>query len=470
VVTSIYQKSSRYLGIKDNEPMKIFNELLLKFEKPDWSANPEFCVIDTILESRPDIILMLKSYIIGSERASNFGRQDTPSVEQIVRAAIFKEMRGLDYRELEYAQNDSRICATFIKLDGREPYSFQMFQKYISRINPDTLHRVLVEINRIAISEGLEDVKSVSQDSTVVKTNIHYPTNNSLVWDCVKTSTRLLEQLKEEIDSLDFIDYTKSAKKTFYEINITRGEAKRIPLFQKQLILFTKVINQTSNAIKKKSTSIIAKVIQEELSKLLVLMKQVYDVTWRKEIKGEKVPNDDKIFSIYEQHTDIIVKGQREALFGHKINMAAGKSNLVLDCQILRGNPSDKSLFNPTINTVIGNYGIIPRDCTTDGGYASLANLESAKEAGIANIVFNKVVGSMQNIVSSSNMETRLRKWRSAMEAIISNIKRGFNIFTCNWKGWIHFQAKVLWSILAYNFRVMTGLILARIRSAPKVC
>jgi len=450
--------------------MKIFNELLLKFEKPDWSSNPEFCVIDTILESRPDIILMLKSDIVGSERASSFGRQDTPSVEQIVRAAIFKEMRGLDYRELEYAQNDSRICATFIKLDGREPYCFQMFQKYISRINPDTLHRVLVEINKMAISEGLEDVKSVSQDSTVVKTNIHYPTNNSLVWDCVKTSTRLLEQLKEEIDSLDFIDYTKSAKKTFYEINVTRGEAKRLPLFQKQLILFTKVINQTSNAIKKKSTSIIAEALQEELSKLLVLMKQVYDVTWRKEIKGEKVPNDDKIFSIYEQHTDIIVKGQREALFGHKINLAAGKSNLVLDCQILRGNPSDKSLYNPTIDNVIENYGIIPRDCTSDGGYASLANLESAQEAGIANIVFNKVVGSMQNIVSSSNMETRLRKWRSAIEAIISNIKRGFNIFTCNWKGWIHFQAKVLWSILAYNFRVMTGLIFARIKPAPEVC
>jgi len=170
-----------YLRIKDIESMKIFNDLLLKFEKPDWSTNPEFCVIDTILESRPDIILMLKSDIIGDEKASTFGRQDTPSVEQIVRAAIFKEMRGMDYRELEYAQNDSRICATFIKLDGRDPFSFQLFQKYISRIQPESLHRVLVEINRIAISEGLEDVKSVSQDSTVVKTNIHYPTNNSLV-------------------------------------------------------------------------------------------------------------------------------------------------------------------------------------------------------------------------------------------------------------------------------------------------
>lgn len=449
--------------------MKIFNGLLLKFEKPDWSGNPEFCVIDTILESRPDIILMLRSDIIGVEKASTFGRQDTPSVEQIARAAIFKEMRGMDYRELEYAQSDSRICEAFIKLEGRDPYSFQLFQKYISRINPESLHRLLVEINKIAISEGLEDVKSVSQDSTVVKTNIHYPTNNSLVWDCIKTSTRLLEQLKQEIDTLDFIDYTKSAKKTFYEINVNRKNKDRYDLFCKQLILFTKVINQTSNAIKKKSTSIIAWGIQEELTKLLSLMVQVYNVAYRKEINGEKVPSEEKLFSIYEQHTDIIVKGQREVLFGHKVNLAAGKSNLVLDCQVLQGNPADKSLYKQTIDRVIQNYEIVPRDSATDGGYACLANLEHAQKAGVVNIVFNKVVGSMQNIVSSLNMETRLKRWRSAMEAIISNIKRGFNIRTCSWKGWIHFQAKVLWSVLAYNFRVMTALILDRLKSDPLV-
>jgi len=449
--------------------MKMFNDFLLKFEKPDWSANPEFCVIDTILESRPDLILMFGSDIIGDEVPSSFGRQDTPSVEQIVRAAIFKEMRRMDYRELEYAQLDSRICETFIKLEGRDPFSFQLFQKYISRIKPESLHRALVEINKIAISEGLEDLQRVSQDSTVVKTNIHYPTNNSLVWDCVKTSTRLLEHLKQEIDTLDFIDYTKSAKKTFYEINVTRGEAKRLPLFHKQLILFTKVINQTSNAIKKKSTSIIAWSIQEELVKLRGLMVQVYDITYRKEIEGKKVPSEEKIFSIYEQHTDIIVKGQREVLFGHKVNLAAGKSNLVLDCQVVRGNPSDKALYQPTIDNIIQNYEIIPRDSATDGGYASLANRSHAQKAGIANIVFNKVVGSMQNIVSSLNMETRLKKWRSAMEAIISNIKRGFNIRICNWKGWGHFQAKVIWSVLAYNFRVMTGLILDRLQPDPQI-
>ena len=126
--------------------MKIFNDLLLKFEKPDWSVNPEFCVIDTMLESRPDLILMLRSDIIGSDRPSTFGRQDTPSVEQIVRAAIYKEMKGMDYRELEYAQSDSRICETFIKLDDRNPFSFQGF-----RLNAGDVFLEHLKTKRIAI-------------------------------------------------------------------------------------------------------------------------------------------------------------------------------------------------------------------------------------------------------------------------------------------------------------------------------
>ncbi len=443
--------------------MKIFNELILKFESTDWSKNPEFGLIDTILELHPELLLLLNDDIIKGEKDSNFGRKDVPTVEQIVRAAIYKEMKGLDYRELEYSQSDSRICASFIKLDMRKPYSFQMFQKYISKIRVGSLSKFLVEINKIAIESGYEDVEKIRQDSTVVESNIHYPTNNSLVWDCIKSSNRLLKQLKEEITDLNYIDYTKTAKSTYFKINNTKRDDKKIALFHKQLITFTKVINQTSNAIKKKSGSLAAQLIQTGLKELLPLMGQVYDITYRKEIALEIVPNDEKIFSIYELHTNIIVKGSRDVQFGHKINLATGKSNLILDCEVLNGNPSDKTLYKPTIKRIIKNYGVVPRDSSTDGGYASIENSKFATKEGIVNVVFNKVTGSLRNVVTSYNMETRLKKWRSGIEATISNLKRGFNIFRCNWKGWEHFQSKVLWSTLAYNFRVLTSMTLLRI-------
>lgn len=441
--------------------MKLYNTLVLKFEHPDWSHNPEFGLIDTILESYPYLIKILEDDITKGLKNRIFGRQDTPSVEQIVRAAIYKEMKGLEYRELEYAQLDSRICANFIKLDERKPFSFQMFQSYISKISAESLTKLLVEINKIAIEQGYEDLLSLRQDSTVVETNIHYPTNNSLVWDCIKTSTNLLSSLKKEISQIEYRDYTKTAKTTYYKINVTKTKDKRIDLFNKQLITFTKAINQTSNIIKKKQKcSLKTEAIYLKLTQLQTLMEQVYDMTYSREILGEIVENDQKLFSIYELHTNIIVKGSREVKFGHKVNFATGKSNLILDCETVVGNPSDSTLFQPTIDRILTNYKIIPRDSVTDGGYASNANSQYARDKGVVNVLFNKIVGSLKNIVSSKNMETRLKKWRSGMEAVISNIKRGFNLRRCEWRGWEHFQAKVLWSSIAYNFRVLTRISL----------
>ena len=122
--------------------MKLFEPLKLKFEDPDWARNPEFGLIDTILEKHPHLLEIVSGDITEGNRDSNFGRGDTPSVEQIMRAAIYKEMKGYDYRELEYAQIDSRICEQFVKINPARPYTFQMYQKYISRITEGSLSRL----------------------------------------------------------------------------------------------------------------------------------------------------------------------------------------------------------------------------------------------------------------------------------------------------------------------------------------
>jgi len=444
--------------------MQLFETLRLKFEQPNWALNPEFGLLDTILDQNPSLLTIVSSDILAGTKQSDFGRQDMPSVEQIVRAAIYKEMKRLDYRELEYAQDDSKICQQFVKIDNRKPFSFQVLQKYISKISEESLQQLLVSLNKIAIGEGLEDLSKLRQDSTVIETNIHYPTNNALVWDCIKESHRLLTHLKKEMQDLNYRDYTTSAKKTYFKINVTKSKDKRVDLFNTQLITFTKCINQVANAIKKKGTcSLKASIFIIALEELQPLLEKVYNMTWRKEINTESVPNDEKLFSIYELHTNIIVKGAREVQFGHKVNFSTGKSNLILTCDILKGNPSDSTLFQPTIDKVVEKYGVTPRDSATDGGYASKANAEYAEKKGIKNIVFNKIVGSLKNIVSSKNIETRLKKWRSGIEAVISNFKRGYNMFRCNWKGEAHFNQKVLWSTIAYNIRVMTAAVVAKL-------
>ena len=223
--------------------MQIFEELTIKFEKPEWKRDTELALFDTILEKHPHLIMLLSEDITSGCIKSDFGRKDTPSVEQIVRAAIYKEIKGLEYRELAYDQIDSRICAQFVKIDEKRPYSFQVYQKYISKVSSDKLKELLYELNKIAISEGLEDINRIRMDTTVIESNIHYPTNNSLVWDCIHKSYDLLSELKEELKRFTYIDYSVQAKKTYFKINNTKEPDKRIALFHKQLILFTKTIN-----------------------------------------------------------------------------------------------------------------------------------------------------------------------------------------------------------------------------------
>lgn len=442
--------------------MNLFTKLTLKFERTDWGKNPELGLIDTILEQNPQLYSVLSADVTAGCKISEFGRKDTPTVEQVIRAAIYKEYKSMTYRDLEYAQSDSRICETFIGFDKFRPFSFQVWQKYISKIKVASLQEFLVAINQIAIGEGLEDIKAIRTDSTVVETNIHYPTNSSLIWDCVKQAHLLLQKLAQK-EGIKFRDYRKGIKSNHFKISNSTGD-KQAALFKKQLLLFTKSIRQVDRFVKKKEYSSLESIAPlESLRVLLPIMDQVYSMTERKEVKKEAVSSKEKIFSIYEPHTDIIVKGGRKVLFGHKINLTDGKSGLILDCEVLRGNPSDTHLFPPVLETIKANYSQTPKSIATDGGYASKANLDKALEQGVVNVVFNKVVGSLKNVASSKNMQTRLKKWRSGIEATISNLKRGFNLFRCNWKGWKHFQAKVLWSVIAYNIRVMTGLVVAKL-------
>ena len=450
--------------------MKLLNDLKLQFEKELWALSPELAVIDTILNQHSEIYELLRKDITLGEESSSFGRKDMPTVEQIVRAAIYKEMKSLTYRELEYAQHDSRMCSLFIKLDERKPFSFKAYQKYISRMSAESLEKVMIAINKIAMGEGLENGKSIRTDSTVVETNIHYPTNNSLMWDCLKTIDRLLKKLKDSGVEIKPRSYKKQAKKNHFKINNTKGKEKREEEFKKQLKLLRSSINQAERAF----TATLPKTLEgwieaqaaiTELKELLPKTEKVYDITWRHEILGESVPNKDKIFSIFEDHTDIIVKGGREVEFGHKVNLAGGKSNLILDCRILDGNPSDAAIYGDVLDRIHVNYGIVPRDIVTDGGYASKDNALIAQGKGIMNIVFNKIKGSLKNIVTSKNMETRLKKWRSGIEAVISNLKRGYELFRCEWKTRAHFDAKVYWNVIVYNIRVMTGALLAKMQT-----
>jgi len=447
--------------------MKTVQLKILSNLHPNWERDPILALMDTILSNNLGLYDIVKKDYLKVRKDNGFGRQDSPSLEQVVRGALYMNFKSVDYNEFEYDQYDSKICETFLQLNLLHPgYTDSTWQKYISEISAETLTKLKVELNKIFIQAGYESLSKLREDSTVVQCNIRYPTNNNLVWDCIREAHSILKKIPSSVLlrlGIKIRNFKKQAKRHHFTLNVAKkGSKKYQETFILQLGILLKSIHQLERVIFLLKGSKIDFNFSD-MESFLPVIEKVYTNARRHEILSEKVENKDKIFSIFEQHTDIIMKGGRAPEFGHKVNLTSGASSLILYCETLEGNPSDTKLFQPTLDKILTSYGTIPGSFSCDGGYASLANLNYAKEKEIKNIVFTKVVGSLQNVVSSKKMETQLKKWRSGMEAIISNLKRGFNLRKVNWKGKAHFEAKVLWSVIVYNFRVITSRILEQL-------
>jgi IS5 family transposase len=182
------------------------------------------------------------------------------------------------------------------------------------------------------------------------------------------------------------------------------------------------------------------------------LARQVYDQTYRRVIQGESVPADQKVLSIFEDHTDIIIKDRRENHYGHKICLTGGASNLILDCVILEGNPADTELVEQMLDRQQQIYGRYPLKVALDGGFASKDNLAKAKERKIKDVCFAKKRGLEETDMCRSHyVYKKLRQFRAGIESGISWLKRSFGLTRCTWKGFRSFKSYVLSSVVAAN-------------------
>jgi len=182
------------------------------------------------------------------------------------------------------------------------------------------------------------------------------------------------------------------------------------------------------------------------------LTKKVIDQTRRRVLLGETVAAQDKVVSIFEPHTDVIVKDRREPIFGHKICLTGGSSKLILDCLIAEGNPADTDLAIPMLDRQKEIYGRYPLKASFDGGFASKDNLEQAKARKIKDVCFAKKRGLEEtDMCRSEYVYHRLRRFRAGIESGISWLKRCMGLTRCMWKGWHAFKSYVWSSIVAAN-------------------
>ena len=164
------------------------------------------------------------------------------------------------------------------------------------------------------------------------------------------------------------------------------------------------------------------------------------------------MPAGQKIVSIFEPHVDVIVKDNRDTLYGHKAFISAGASGLVFDVVVPRGNPTDSSMAPMMVERHIDICGDPPKQAAFDGGFASRANLAQLKDLGVQDVAFSKGRGlDVLEMVKNSRVYRALRNFRAGIEGIILFLKRAFGLGRCDWRTLASFKAYVLGSVIAAN-------------------
>jgi IS5 family transposase len=253
------------------------------------------------------------------------------------------------------------------------------------------------------------------------------------------------------------------AKRFVLKIQNSRGADERLPHYKNLIRMAKKLEKELPSmvariAAKAPETARVKRQL-EDIVAVSELLPHVISQTERRVIRGESVPAEEKIASIFELHTDIIVKGRREVEYGHKAFFTSGKSGLVLDCQLVQGNPADTEYFIDLIEEQKSIYGRVPRQVSVDGGFASEDNLYDAKDLGVKDVCFSKTCGlPVEEMCKSEWVFQKLRNFRAGIEATISVLKRAFGLGRALWKGVKGFGAYVHSAVAAYNLTILARL------------
>ena len=437
-------------------------QLPLMIKRIDHPHAKELQVISDILDENPIINEWVLQDLTHDKNLINTGAQGM-SAEQVIRAAIVKQTQEYSYEELAFHLMDSVSYRSFCRIG----FADKGFQKSalcsnIKAISPETLEA----INRLLVAYGqdkkIERGKQTRIDCTVVSSNIHEPTDSSLLWDSVRVLTRMLSKIKEQFRDLNisYTDHTRRAKRRMLGVMNAKNKKVRKQKYKDLLKVTHDTVSYAQKAISLlEDPALVSPVLfdsaqdrVEELREILMLTGKVIDQTTRRVINGESVPAPEKIVSIFEPHTDIIKKDRRDTYYGHKICLSGGASNLITDCMILDGNPADADLTGQMLDRHKDIYGDYPVKTALDGGFASKENLEAAKTKGITDVCFAKKRGlKEEDMCRSTWVYKRLRRFRAGIESGISWLKRCFGLSRCTWKSHRSFKSYVWASIVSAN-------------------
>jgi transposase, IS5 family len=456
----------------------------VSFAEAEWQAQgvrlePILQCLSDFLDRHSELLELVASDLRRGLKQPESGREGLRAV-QVLRSFILQRVKDWDLRELRERVADGVTLRQFTCFyAGRVP-RHQAFHRAFNRLTPQTLRALNQAVVKAAVALGVEDGSQLRVDTTVVQTNIRFPTDATLLWDCVRVLTRLAGRIVEQLPGLPerLHNRTRCARRRMQELQRMTPAQRRLaqgPTYRRLITVTTQVVAnaraiakaaaaapQEDEFAKCRSAQLIA-----EIESYSGQAERVISQARRRVLEGEQVAAAEKLYSIFEPHTDLIKRGKLNAPveFGHKVFLAESRSGLITDYRVLDGNPPDDPLLVPALERHCQLFGRLPRSSAADRGFYSTANVAWAETAAAELVSIPQRGGHKtpaRAAFEKSRAFKRAQKFRAGIEGRISVLARGRGMKRCRLQGRQRFELLVGAAILANNLLIIAARLQAK--------
>src|SRR6201987_1902993 len=441
-------------------------------------------VLEPLLEAISDFLDDHEEIIaaIGDDLRQGLKNPDTGrhglTPQQVLRSLVLMRVKNWDYRELRERIADGLTLRQFTDFYCNAVPKHDAFHRAFIKLSPQTLKAVNDLLIKAAVDVGVEEGTKLRVDTTVVQTDIHHPTDNTLLWDTVRVVTRLVGRLAKALETRrfkGFHDRRRSARRRMQEIQrmtTRQRHDQQTGKYRELITIAEEVVDDARTVLEKTSkmraedvlAAIASDKIREEIKHYCDLGSKVIDQARRRVLNGEQVPNAEKIYSIFEPHTDLIKRGkvQTPIEFGHKVFLAESARGLITQYEVLDGNPIDEQHVVISLVRHRQTFGDVPKLYGSDRGFFSDKNVMSCKQQGVKVVCIPQRGGTKapeREAYEKSREFKDGQRFRAGIEGRISVLFRGRGMKRCLAEGRERFELRVAAAVLANNLMKIAALL-----------
>ncbi len=416
--------------------------------------------ISEILDSNPKLIELCHKDLGRLSRdgfGTRPGRKAEYTTENIVRALVVQMIEGTSLRETIVRIAHSPFLQNFVRLGLRKVMDFTLLDKCFKAIEPATWKLVNAELRDYAFQSGRIDPSKIRADTTVMEVNIHYPTTESLLWDSWRTLYRLFSRARAVVPELiENRFHSRKVRKlqltiTRYIKSTSKKCQRRVKKAQKKLLWQVSRIADAAEGLLgalRCSGALELQAVVAELEHFLPLVRKVIAQAERSWIEGQEVLSSERIYSIFEPHTELIKRGRhaKPVEFGHMVLLAQCPEKFITQYDVMERRIPDSRLLDDVIEEHEAAFGAPPDELAADRGFRGEPG---AMARWRGKVEFVAIPEREKDWADGALVEAQ--QFRAGIEGSISVLKRVFRILRCPYRSFKSFAAFAGLAVFTHN-------------------